>query len=227
MTGRQMAQFQGHDSNVTSLAFSPDGETLACGLSNSTAIIWDIPVELRRPKLRPQSFSQRDLTQFWEDLASSDAAQARQAISKLATCPDQAVPFIQSRLKPAAPVDAKQIQRWIADLNSNQFAEREKATQELERVGVLAGPALKNALENRPAPETQRRTERLLDKIRAPVMSAELIRSVRSVEVLERIGKPQAQDVLKALTIGDPEARLTQEAKASVERLAKRGTAGP
>src|SRR5260370_36033696 len=27
-TGRQVAEFQGHDSHVTSLAFSPDGETL-------------------------------------------------------------------------------------------------------------------------------------------------------------------------------------------------------
>jgi hypothetical protein len=45
------------------------------------------------------------------------------------------------------------------------------------------------------------------------------------VTVLERIGTAQAQQVLKTLAQGMPKARLTREAKASLERLSKRGRA--
>jgi hypothetical protein len=45
---------------------------------------------------------------------------------------------------------------------------------------------------------------------------------VRAIEVLEHIGTPDANELLQTLATGAPEARLTQEAKASLERLAKR-----
>ena len=64
-TGRQVAEFQGHDSHVTCLAFSPDGETLACGLSNSTAFIWKVPVEVRTMKVPPQRLDPQALTRLW------------------------------------------------------------------------------------------------------------------------------------------------------------------
>jgi hypothetical protein len=41
---------------------------------------------------------------------------------------------------------------------------------------------------------------------------------------LEHIGTPEAQEVLRTLAKGAAEARLTQEAKASLEWLAKRET---
>ena len=50
---------------------------------------------------------------------------------------------------------------------------------------------------------------------------------LRAVEVLERIGTPEARQVLAKLADGAPEARLTQEAKASLQRLAKRSAPGP
>jgi hypothetical protein len=140
----------------------------------------------------------------------------------LTACPDQAVPLIQSRLKLSAPLETKQIRRWVQDLNCNQFAAREKATEELESLGELAKEALQNALENRPAPEMERRLERLLERIRGPFPPVEQMRSIRSVEVLERVGSEEAQTVLKSLTRGDPKARITQEAKTSLQRLATR-----
>jgi hypothetical protein len=40
--------------------------------------------------------------------------------------------------------------------------------------------------------------------------------------LLERVGTPEAQDLLTALAKGPPSARLTQEAAASVKRLEKK-----
>jgi hypothetical protein len=66
---------------------------------------------------------------------------------------------------PDRPVDAVQVGRWIADLDSDSFPVREKATQELERLGRAAAPALRRAKEDRPTPEQLRRIEGLLEKL--------------------------------------------------------------
>jgi hypothetical protein len=58
-------------------------------------------------------------------------------------------------------VHEKDIARWVADLDSNQFTTREKATQELEKLGDSAQPALRKALEANPKPEARKRLERL------------------------------------------------------------------
>lgn len=40
-----------------------------------------------------------------------------------------------------------------------------------------------------------------------------------SVQVLERIGTPEARELLAELAKGQPEARLTQEAQAALQHL--------
>jgi len=44
---------------------------------------------------------------------------------------------------------------------------------------------------------------------------------LRSIQVMERIGTPEAQAVLAELAKGAPEARLTIAAKAAQERLSR------
>ena len=73
-----------------------------------------------------------------------------------------------------------------------------------------------------PQPEVRRRLERLLQVLEGVVASGERLQAVRAVEVLEQIGTAEAKQLLQSLASGAPGARLTQEAKASLERLAKR-----
>jgi hypothetical protein len=97
--------------------------------------------------------------------------------------------------------------------------EREQAIRELERLGELAEPALRKALEGQPSLEVRRRVEGLLQKLDGPVTLPQHLRSLRAIEVLEHIGTPAAQQVLAQLAKGATAAHLTREAQAAVARL--------
>jgi hypothetical protein len=79
---------------------------------------------------------------------------------------------------------------------------------------------MRQALAGRPSPEVRRRLGELLQRL-DPLASPELLRGLRAVQVLEQVGTPEARDLLRTLAGGVPEARLTQEAKASLQRLAR------
>jgi hypothetical protein len=166
------------------------------------------------------------LETIWQDLTRSDEAgtkQAYQDICLLIRHPAKAVPFLREHLKPVPRADDKRIAQWINDLDSDNFTTREKATTELEKVGILAQPALKKKLEGKSSSlEVRRRMERILDKLDSQTLSPAELRSWRAVEVLEGIGTPEARQVIAALAQGAPGARQTEDARRALDRLAKR-----
>jgi WD40 repeat protein len=222
MTGKELMQFQGHDTDVTSLDFSPDGSLLASGLRNATVLVWAVPPGIANAPAPNQAVKDEDLTRLWRELAGDNASQARSALWTLVACRDQAVSILRARLKPAPSVEAKQIQRWISDLGSEEFATREKAVQELNELGELAESAVKKALDDPPTLEARRRLNQVLDRIHRGIPSGTMIQSLRAVEVLERIGTNESKSLLKSLAGGASESRLALEAKAALERLEKR-----
>src|SRR5436309_7536857 len=64
--------------------------------------------------------------------------------------------------EPSGPVDPRRVRQLIGELDSDQFAVREKATQDLEKLGEAVAPALRKALANKPSAEVRKRVERLL-----------------------------------------------------------------
>jgi hypothetical protein len=67
----------------------------------------------------------------------------------------------------------EKIGQWVADLDSSDFQKRAKACDELEKLGDLAEPALNKLLASKPALETCRRAELLLEKIASGESKAE------------------------------------------------------
>jgi hypothetical protein len=113
------------------------------------------------------------------------------------------------------------MRRLLADLDSDVFDVREKATEELPNLGRAAESALNQFLKGNPSAEARKRVEQLLAKIDADP-TGEALRALRAIEVLEHIGTPEAYAVVKTLAGGAPEARLTREAKVALQRLEKR-----
>lgn len=217
--GEEIQNFQGHNSGVSSLAFSPDGTRLASGLQNSTVLLWGVP----RDRRRTRRLTPAEHETLWSDLAGEDAHRAYAAIQKLADYPEQTMAFLRRHLRPAPRADQERIFRWIDDLDSGQFAVRETAKKALALLGELAEPLLRERLATKPSLEVRKRIEELLPRMKV-LPAGEVLRGVRSAAILERIGTSEARRLLKQLTQGGAGARLTREAKASLDRLARRPT---
>jgi hypothetical protein len=216
-TGQELVRHTGSGGDVRCLAVAPDGKALAAGYADSTIVIWDLSAASGR---RGRS-SVRDLEGCWTDLASTDARKAHAAIGGLVAMPRRAVTLLGARLSPAAGVSADRLRHLLAELDSSEFARREAASKELADFEELALPALERALRADPSPEKRRRIEALLAAPRL-VRSSATLRGVRAVEVLEHVSTAEARGVLETLSRGAPEARLTQEAKAALQRLRER-----
>jgi RNA polymerase sigma factor (sigma-70 family) len=227
LTGKEIRAFEGHRSWVTSLAFSPDGKALASGSDDTTALVWDVAAVVRgdkgpKPAEAAPELAPKELESLWADLGGADVPKARQALMTLAASLAQTVPFLKERLQPVEAPAKERIARLLKDLDSEEFEVREKAQAELEKLGELALPALRQALEDKPSLEFRRRVESILQHVGpGTVPGLALVRLLRAVEVLERIRTAEAAEVLERLAKGAPESRLTQDAKASAERLKK------
>jgi hypothetical protein len=192
---------------------------LASASSDGTALVWQVfdPAPTER--------SATDLDALWTDLAK-DGITAHRAIAALIAARGT-MSLLKDRLKPAVKPSDDHWKTWLADLASPVFKKREAAQQAIARAGELVEPALRRALESVRDPEVRRRLTDLRDRIPHPETRPEQLRDLRAIEVLEHIQGAEARSLLRELTKGTPEARLTQEAKASLERLAKRPAAVP
>jgi RNA polymerase sigma factor (sigma-70 family) len=211
-TWRERVHFEGHRGGVVSLAFAPDGRSLASGSADSSVLVWDLSGRGRGGRLAPQ-----DLEVAWTDLLGEDAAKAYRARELLAAAPEQALPLLRGSLRPVAPVPAERLRNLIAQLDDDDFNVRERATEDLAKLGGAANGALRQALEGQPSAELRQRLQRLLESGPSPDR-----RQSRALELLEVMATPEARRLLEELAKGAPGAGLTEEAKASLQRTAKR-----
>jgi hypothetical protein len=88
-------------------------------------------------------------------------------------------------------------------------------------LGEQIVPRLRQALNDGPSLEMKKRLERVVESLRRG-STLEQLRLLRALAVLEWSGTREAGEHLRRLSGGAAEARLTQEAKASLARLAAR-----
>jgi WD40 repeat protein len=217
---RKRCQLRGHDDSVHALAFNRDSTRLISGSADTTALVWDLSRFGHPEAGKAERLTAKRMHTLWRHLASDDADTARQAIGQMLDAGSRAVPFLNEHLRPAV-LDRQRVSGWIAALDSDSFAQREEGTRRLAEVAELAEPVLRRALKSRPSLEARRRLERLLNQCQPGPLSGERARDVRAIELLECLGTPEARALLERLAAGASGARLTQEAKASLDRQAR------
>jgi RNA polymerase sigma factor (sigma-70 family) len=207
----------GRGSYAGCLAFSPDGLRLATGLPDSTILLWDV----RLPEAAVNLLSAKELNARWADLADADAAKAWEAVDRLAAAPKEALAFLRGRVKPYPTAAADVTRKLLADLDSDSFEIREAAVKRMKELGPQAEPALRAALQAKPSLEQRRRIEELLADLAKILLppTAEELRQLRALILLERIGSTEARRLLAEVAKGPESTRLTRQARAALACL--------
>ncbi|HLW68660.1 MAG TPA: WD40 repeat domain-containing protein [Gemmataceae bacterium] len=218
-SGRKLGEFQGHRGDVTAVMFSRDGQRLASGSADTTALIWDVTKLLPAKKPEPRKLKLQELQTCWADLLSPDAAKAFVSMDMLAGAPAETITMLKEQLtKPPVPLNVKQIEQWIGELDHPRYAVRQRATGELARLGDDGQPFFQNALKNHPAPEARRRLYELMERTGERYLTAEKLRVIRAIELLDRLDSPTTREVLQHLAQGPVNSPITREARWSLMR---------
>jgi Tol biopolymer transport system component len=221
-SGKERRQFKAKGA-VYTLAFAPDGRSLASGgQGDATVLLWDVTGLRQDGRVAARPLKAGEPEALWADLTGTDVAKAYRAMWLLAGAPAQAVALIQDRLR-LPPADmAQRVAQLVTDLDSDRFAARKKAMQDLEKLGESAEPALRKALAAQPSIEVRRRIEEVLEKLAGGQGPGnEQFRGPRAVEVLEHAATPEARQLLRRLADGAPESALARDALAALKRLEK------
>jgi WD40 repeat protein len=217
-TGELLRAFRGHYGGAKVVCWGPKGRTLVSGGNDSTLLVWSTVAFGERPQ--PAS-TPRKVQWLWADLAAADARRAHRAIWEMVYRPSDALRLLSEQLRPEPSAQSSQVARWISDLDADEFSTREKASRQLERFRGSAEPALRRALKGDLSGEARRRASQVLGRWEEDWQAprADLLRSLRALEVLEHIGNGESLRLLRVIARGAPQARLTQEAKAVLRRL--------
>jgi RNA polymerase sigma factor (sigma-70 family) len=203
----------------------PEGAVLGARNLGKAVLVQDVTALLKAARAPALQLSPQELTSAWDDLGGDDVPRAYQALMRLCTAGDKAVPFVHDRVRALPEPDAPTAPKLVADLASDQFTVRQQAFDQLEKLGERARTALEKAQASRPSLEVQRRLQQLLDNLAD--YTPEHRRLLRSIQILEQAGTPAAKQALDLLAKGAAGRRLAEEAKLSLARLAKRAPPTP
>jgi WD40 repeat protein len=223
VTGAQRLRLQGHlAGSVRALLVTPDSRFLLSGGDDSQVLLWDLTGRASDGVWRTVKHGPSRQHELWGQLAGSDTATAHKAIWELAADPAGTVAFLTPRLKPVTVPSNPEISGLIADLGSSNFAKRAQAQAALRKIGDAVLPALRAARAKSSSLEQHLRLEKLVQELGSSVLTGDRLRSLRALEVLERIATADAQRLLTNLAQSPTVSRFTETARESLKRLKTR-----
>lgn len=192
---------------VWSVALSRDRALLAAGLQDGTVVLY----ELRCAPSSPAS-----MEDAWEALAALDPVGGRAGIEPFVSAGDRGAEALNERL---LVLNEAEVRGWIDALDDDEVTVREKATAELTRVRVAAHRLLREAAEANISAEARGRIRTIFEARSMPPYAGELLRSVRAIEALERIGTEPARRGLREIAEGPIAAPEVRAASSALRRL--------
>jgi WD40 repeat protein len=223
-TAQERCRFNGHLGAVRGVAFTPDGRFAVTGSDDTTLLVWKVRGQGLGTESRPTVLSPEEGSSLWKQMGSADAATAYRAMKALARASERAPALLQEHIRTAFDCDRSQLDRWIADLDSEEPARREAGQAKLREAGDRAEAALRARLGGKDivSPEQRRRIESLLSALEKQGASAAGLQLLRAVEVLEWIDTPASRQALKAMAQDAPGRWLQREARFALTRMSTR-----
>lgn len=199
-----------------SVAFTPDGKRLVTGHADGLALLWDVAELVALARAAPPVAADDRL---WAALADADPVKAGQAVDDLCRDPAAAVRVLAARLEPVRKPAADTVRNLVEELTAPDYQVREAAQKRLTEIRDLAEDALTAVARQTGSAEQLERANQLLVKLRAAESDPTRVRLFRAVEVLERVGTPDARRVLGTLAAGAEESVITREARRAIRRI--------
>ncbi len=213
-------RLSGHEAPVWSVVFTPDGRSLVSGGVDGTALVWDLSGREYADRDR-KPLSNAELLAAYSALGATEGEQGYQKSLLLAHAPE-VVPFLRARLVGNGKPDPKVLARWLADLDDDDFATRERATRELARIGRSIEADLRRARAATASVEVLLRLDALLARLDEGLQGDDTVRGQRAIAVLELAATPEARALLELLASKGDSDDLRERARGALDRLAKR-----
>lgn len=201
-TGGRLATFGQHTRPIWSLAFHPEGTELlsVSGKWRKNKLpgeicLWNLR-ELRNQTL-PEPTPAR-VQAWWADLHGNDPGRAHFAGWGLSSGGKATLGLMRAEFRLPTTATPAQMERLVTELGHEDFDTREKASQQLGKLGTLAQPHLEKALKS-PDAEIRRRASTILERLTEDSLSAEEINALRDLGVLARMG-PMAHPLIESYT---------------------------
>jgi hypothetical protein len=219
IAGVELAPLVGHNSPVNTLRFTSDGKSLISLEQEGLKMTWNVArIGAQAPGKLPR-LTDEQLEEVWNDLAESDVFRSYRASRYLAADPERTLPFLEKRVKPIPPGETEKIKGLIQELQNQNGGARRRAMTELRKHGEAALGALNQSAEEQ---RHNQAVQVMIVKLEKQVASPDRQRALKAVRALENMNTDGATALLNKLSHGAPGARLTTEAKAALERIAKK-----
>jgi hypothetical protein len=203
--------------------FSPDGKLLAVPGETPererVITLYNMPTGRNEPLGR--NLDGKTLEALWRDLAPDNDFRLQRVMATLRTAPGDTVGFLGKKLQPAADAELKRVKALLTDLDDDEARKREQAMEALQGLAAEFEPLLAEVSKKHEPGEVRNRVRFILGRLREAAVPAPLLIRMRAVMVLEQIGTKEAQKILTRIAAGPAGARLTEEARHSLERLAQ------
>lgn len=207
---------------------TPDGKRAALigeatnsdpNVRHESIFLYELPAKVLNPPAA--QVDDATLEKLWEELSTDNDLRLQRVLGAFRTAPQPTVALFRKNLRHVSPEQRAKVEKWIADLDDPEFTKRDQAMKDLRQVAHQFGPLLKARLEKADPGEIRNRLTFLLKQVEIEPLPASLVTELRAVTVLEQLATPEARELLTKVAEGAPQARLTVEAQAALERVTK------
>lgn len=212
------AQIKTEQSELWRVAFSPDSRQILTQGQGGWVHVWPSP---KLPPL-PSQWWENDYGTAWKALFAPNGAEVTEAMNRWSRSGLAAVEFIGKHVETPKGPDEKELAEKIDQLGAKEFRVRDAAQRELSKRGEPIVPLLQKRLTKERDAEIKERLQKIIENPIDPILptpSPELLRSLRAVEILERIGLPAAKAQIQRLAKGADGDPLTMEAQSALRRM--------
>lgn len=222
-TEREVVDYSPPNGSCIGLAASPDGKALAV-VGNSTTDPRGVAIYLTTfPSIPYPIHPKTDLSaeegaEYWSALTATNLFRRKYAEDVFLARPEQTVAIVSRRLVPVPDIERLRAEDLVQNLSDPDPGFRARVVEELERYAVAFQPLISVAHEKATG-DAKAKLAAVLKKLAEDGLPVAMLADLRGLEVLERLGTPDARAYLSKLAAGAKGARLTEAAAAALKRL--------